>query len=96
MTPSVEIYYASTCGLCLEAMAFFKSRGLDFDARCIGYDRETDAWMPSENLRELEARIGAFDFVPQLFVNGTHVAGWKKLERMIESGEFDRLLNESE
>jgi glutaredoxin-related protein len=32
------------------------------------------------------------DFVPQIFIRGTHVAGWRKLEPMIESGEFDRLL----
>lgn len=93
MKSPIIIYYASICGLCHKAIEFFVSRGLDFDARCIGYDKESDEWLPSENLEELEKQIGTFDFVPQMFINGTHVAGWKKLEPMIESGEFDRLLN---
>ena len=88
----IIIYYASICGLCHKAIDFFIKRGLDFDARCIGYDKEADEWLPSDNLTELEENIGTFDFVPQMFINGTHVAGWKKLEPMIESGEFDKLL----
>ena len=94
MISSITIYYSSTCGLCHKAMEFFISRGLDFDARCIGYDPERDAWLPSPNVEELEKRMGPFDFVPQIFINGTHVAGWRKLEPMIGSGEFDRLLGE--
>lgn len=94
MKKPITIYYASICGLCHKAIEFFISRGLDFDARCIGYDKETDAWLPSANLDELEQRIGSFDFVPQIFINGTHIAGWKKLEPMIESGDFDQLLQE--
>jgi glutaredoxin-related protein len=96
MKKPIVIYYASICGLCHKAMNAFIERGLDFDARCIGYDKESDAWLPSENLTELEEQIGTFDFVPQMFIYGTHVAGWKKLEPMMESGEFDRLLKKGE
>lgn len=92
MSAPIVIYYASVCGLCHKAMDFFVERGLDFDARCIGYGKETDQWLASENLTELEAQIGSFDFVPQMFINGTHVAGWRALEPMIASGEFDRML----
>jgi len=96
MKPSIIIYYARICGLCHKAIEFFVSRGLDFDARCIGYDQESDTWLPSGNLEALEKEIGSFDFVPQMFINGTHIAGWKKLEPMIDSGEFDKLLQSGE
>lgn len=96
MKAPITIYYASVCGLCHKAIEFFTSRGLDFDARAIGYDKESDEWLPSENLDTLEDIIGTFDFVPQIFINGTHIAGWKKLEPMIESGKFDEMLNSAE
>lgn len=92
MKPSIELYYSSICELCHKSLEFLMERGLDFEAHCIGYDPETDAWLPSDNLTELEGRIGSFEFVPHIFINGTHVAGWKKLKPMIDSGEFDQLL----
>ena len=89
----IIIYYASICGLCHKAIDFFIKRGLDFDARCIGYDKEADDWVPGPTVDEMKSRAGDVDFVPQIFIAGdTHIAGWKKLEPMIESGEFDRLL----
>lgn len=92
--PEIEIFYAEVCGLCHKAMDFFRARGLDFKAYEIGYDGAKDAWLPSENLDEIVRRVGPIDFVPQIFVNGTHIAGWRKLEPMIASGEFDQLLKQ--
>ncbi|MDF3130530.1 glutaredoxin domain-containing protein [Kiritimatiellaeota bacterium B1221] len=92
--PEIIIYYAEVCGLCHKAMDFFRSRNYDFNAYEIGYDGAKDEWLPSENLERLEKQIGKFDFVPQIFINGTHIAGWKKLEPMIENGEFDALLKQ--
>ena len=91
--PKIEIYFAEVCGLCHKAMDYFRSRDLPFTAYEVGYDAEADAWIPSPNRDSMIARAGEVDFVPQIFINGTHhVPGWKKLEPMIESGEFDRLL----
>lgn len=90
----IEIYYSDVCGLCHKALDFFRSRGLDFNARALGFDKEKDDWVPGPNVDEMKRRAGDVDFVPQIFVNGHHIAGWKKLEPMIESGEFDRLLSE--
>jgi len=89
--PEIEIFYAPVCGLCAEAMNFFRSRGLSFHARAVEWGGE--AFVDSENARAMFAKCGGVvDFVPQIFVNGMHIAGWRKLEPMIESGEFDRLL----
>lgn len=90
--PEIEIYYADVCGLCHKAMNYFRSRDLDFTAYEIEYDREKDAWVPSPTVNEMIVRAGEVDFVPQIFVNGTHIPGWKKLEPMIKNGEFDNLL----
>lgn len=90
--PEIIIYYAEVCGLCHKAMDAFRARDLDFTAYEIGYDGEKDEWLPSANLETLEKKIGPFDFVPQIFINGTHIAGWRKLEPLLENGEFDQLL----
>ena len=93
MNTEIEIYYCSVCGLCTKAIDFLRSRNLDFAAYAVEWDSEADAFRDSPNAREMFDRCGeTVDFVPQIFINGKHVAGWRKLEPMIESGEFDRLL----
>jgi len=90
-TPSIEIYYADICGLCHKAMDYFRSRGLAFTAHEVHWNGE--AFVDSENSRAMHRRCGRpVDFVPQIFVNGRHIPGWRTLEPMIHSGEFDRLL----
>jgi glutaredoxin len=90
--PKIELYYAEICGLCHKAMDYFRERNLDFTAYEVEYDREKDDWVPSVIVDEMKRRSGDVDFVPQIFVNGTHIAGWKKLEPMIKRGEFDEIL----
>jgi len=93
--PRIEIYYADTCGLCHKAMDYFRSRNLHFDAYEVEYDAEKDDWVPGPVVDEMKSRAGDVDFVPQIFVDGdAHIPGWKTLEPMIESGAFDRLLEE--
>lgn len=92
-TPLIEIYYADVCTLCHKAMAYFRSRDLPFRAYEVFWDPATDDWVPSATVDEMRARAGNVDFVPQIFIHGArHIAGWRKLEPMIASGEFDRLL----
>lgn len=95
-TPEIQIFYCSVCGLCTKAIEFLRSRNLDFAAYAVEWDSAADAFRDSENSREMFNRCGeTVDFVPQIFIHSTHVAGWRKLEPMIESGEFDRLLQNS-
>lgn len=92
-TPDIEIFYSEVCGLCHKAMDYFRSRNLPFTAREVVWDEEADAFVDSGNAREMYERCGdAVDFVPQIFVNGHHIPGWRTLEPMIENGAFDRLL----
>lgn len=93
----IEIYYAEVCGLCHKAMDYFRSRDLPFTAYEVIWDGEADAFVDDEHSRAMKQRAGDVDFVPQIFINETtHVPGWRKLEPMIDSGEFDQLLGSSE
>lgn len=94
--PVIEIYYADICGLCHKAMDYFRSRGLDFTAHEVFWDAAADRFTDTETAREMHARCGGeVDFVPQIFVRGTHIPGWRTLEPMIANGAFDRLLAET-
>lgn len=87
----VEIYYAQMCGLCHKAMDYFREKGIPFDAYEVKW--KGDGWEDSENAREMRRRCGDdVDFVPQIFINGRHIKGWKTLSVLIESGEIDREL----
>ncbi len=94
---TIDIYYARICGLCTEAINFFRSRGVTFTAHAVEWDDEKDEFKDSETTREMYRRCGEkVDFVPQMFLGATHIAGWKMLKPMIESGEIDRLVPKPE
>ena len=74
-------------------MDFFRGRNLPFTKLEVIWDGAANTFADGENTREMYRRCGGpVDFVPQIFINGHHIAGWRKLEPMIASGEFDRLL----
>ena len=94
MQPEITIYYASICSLCTKAITFLRSRNLDFTAKSVTWDENAGAFHDTPNAREMMSRCGqTVDFVPQIFVGDTHVPGWRKLEPMIDSGAFDRLIS---
>jgi len=90
---TIDVYYAEVCGLCHKAMDYLSSRDLEFTAKEVIYDSVADEFVDSDITKEMYERCGEkVEFVPQIFVNGTYVGGWRKLESMIENGEFDKLL----
>jgi glutaredoxin len=94
--PSITIFYADTCPLCHNALKYFRGRGLDVDAREVFWDEGVQEFVDSENTREMCRRAGKTDFVPQIFIDGRHIAGWRKLEPMIESGEIESYLKQQD
>ena len=89
----IEIYYAEICGLCHQAMDYFRSKGLPFTAHEVFWDEANDAFVDSPVRQALFDRCGGpVDFVPHIFIDGHHIPGWRRLEPMIESGELDGLL----
>ena len=94
---SVDIYYARVCGLCTKALDFFRGRGITFTAYAVEWDGEKEAFIDSDNTRDMYKRCGEkVDFVPQMFIGDRHIKGWRKLEPMIQSGEIDRLVPKPE
>ena len=93
----VEIYYADMCGLCHQAMDVFREKGIEFEAYRLEWDGENNEFKDSEYARELYRRCGEkVDFVPQFFIHGEWISGWAELEPMIQSGEFDKMLQREE
>lgn len=88
--PAVEIFYAEICGLCHRALAYFRERGIAVRACEVHWDG--NAFVDSENAREMRRRCGDVDFVPQIFIHGRHIAGWRSLEPLIASGEIETWL----
>lgn len=94
--PKIEIYYAEVCGLCHKALNYLRSRNLPLVTHEVHWDSERDDWVPSPVVDEMKQRAGDVDFVPQIFINDAlHISGWRKLEPMIASGEFDRILKDN-
>jgi glutaredoxin len=89
----IDVYYAPVCTLCTESIDFLRSRGLSFTAHAVEWHAPSDAFVDTPVSQEMHRRCAqTVDFVPQIFIGDTHIAGWRKLEPMIKSGEFDRLL----
>ena len=93
--PKIEIFFAQMCGLCHEAMDYFREKGLEFESHEVRWDAGADRFT-GENADEFYARCGDLDFVPQLFINGRHIKGWKTLSALIESDEIDAILFDSD
>jgi len=89
----VLIFYAPMCGLCHEAMDYFKAQGIPFEACEVKWSG--DGWEDSPNARRMKELCGDVDFVPQIIINGRHIKGWRSLEPMIKSGELKQLLSAS-
>lgn len=89
----IIIFYAEICDLCHRAMNFFRERDLSFYALEVHWDEAAQQFKDSDNTRLLFKMCGEeVDIVPQIFVNGHHIRGWKTLEPMIQSGEMESLL----
>lgn len=88
--PHIQIFFSKMCWACHEAMDFFRSRGIDYEAREVSW--KGDNLVDSENATELQKLCGHVETVPQIFIDGKHIGGWKNLSDLIDSGEVDRLL----
>ena len=88
--PNIEIFFSQMCGLCHEAMDFFRARGLEFEAFEVQWQGEELA--DSEHARDLKRRVPDVSFVPQIFVDGRHIAGYRSLEELIRTGEIEEIL----
>lgn len=90
-TPKIEIFFSQMCGLCHEAMDFFREKGLAFEAYEVHW--QGDELVDSEPARELKRRVPDVEFVPQIFIHGRHIAGYRTLAELIKTGEIEDILS---
>ena len=82
-TPSITIYSSATCGYCMAAKNFLKSRGLAWEEVRIDLD-------PGERER-MVARTRRTT-VPQIFIGDTHVGGYDDMMALHRAGGLVPLL----
>jgi len=93
----IKIYYASVCSLCHKAMDYFDSENIPYTKYELVYNKELDIFEDNQNYKDLKETLQKdVNVVPQFFIGKTHIQGWKTLEPMIKSGEFNKLLNSDE
>ena len=81
--PEIVLYTSATCGYCVAAKNFLKSRGLEWKEVRIDLD-------PAERARMVErARRTS---VPQIFIGETHVGGYDDMMALHRAGGLEPLL----
>ncbi len=81
--PPITLYTSATCGYCVAAKNFLKSRGLTWDEVRIDLD-------PAE--RERMVARARRTTVPQIFIGETHVGGYDDLIALHRAGKLEALL----
>ncbi|HKE47948.1 MAG TPA: glutaredoxin 3 [Rhodanobacteraceae bacterium] len=86
--PQAEIYTTGTCGYCVAAKNFLKSRGCDYSE--VRIDRDP------VKMAEMLERSGGRRSVPQVFINGAYVGGYEELVAAERSGRLGELFGRQE
>ena len=81
--PPITVYTSATCGYCVAAKNFLKSRGLAWNEVRIDLD-------PAE--RERMVARARRTTVPQIFIGDAHVGGYDDLMALHRAGKLEALL----
>lgn len=81
--PQITLYTSATCGYCVAAKNFLKSRGLDWNEVRIDTD-------PAQ--REKMVALARRTSVPQIFIGEIHVGGYDDLMALHRAGKLEPLL----
>ncbi len=82
--PQIQIYTKDYCPFCIRAKALLGSLGHEFEEFEVSYDAEKEAEMIERSQRYT---------VPQIFIGKLSIGGSDELAKMVESGDFNYLLN---
>ena len=83
VAPPITLYTSATCGYCMAAKNFLKSRGLSWNEVRIDLD-------PAERER-MVARTSRTT-VPQIFIGEAHVGGYDDMMALHRAGKLEALL----
>ena len=81
--PEIILYTSATCGYCVAAKNFLRSRGLEWKEVRIDLD-------PAERARMVERARRTT--VPQIFIGDTHVGGYDDMMALHRAGGLEPLL----
>ena len=81
--PEITLYTSATCGYCVAAKNFLRSRGLEWKEVRIDLD-------PAERARMVERARRTT--VPQIFIGDTHVGGYDDMMALHRAGGLEPLL----
>jgi len=81
--PEITVYTSATCGYCVAAKNFLRSRGLEWKEVRIDLDPEERARMVERTRRTS---------VPQIFIGDTHVGGYDDMMALQRAGRLEPLL----
>ena len=81
---NIEIYTQSTCPFCVRAKGLLDKLELPYTEYEVSYDREKAEEMISRSQRYT---------VPQIFIDDQSIGVSDELFELVESGEFQQLLN---
>jgi glutaredoxin 3 len=81
--PDIVLYTTQICGYCQRAKRLLDRKGVTYDEIRVDVDAER---------REMSARSGGRDTVPQLFIGERHVGGFEEMVDLDLDGELDPLL----
>ncbi|MGZ3480738.1 MAG: glutaredoxin 3 [Myxococcaceae bacterium] len=84
---AVTIYTTTSCGFCLRAKDFLRSRGVSY--------REVDVSGDDDARERLIEQSNGQRTVPQIFVGDVHVGGYTDMVALDRKGEFQPLLTAS-
>jgi glutaredoxin 3 len=81
----VKIYHTPWCGYCMRAMRLLDSRRVAYEAIDVDGDHEAREW-----LIEVTGRTT----VPQIFIGDHPIGGYTDLQRLDQSGELLKMLQD--
>lgn len=82
----VEIYTKDLCAYCEHAKQLLQQKGVDFTEIRVDLD--------ADKLKQMLARSSGARTLPQIFINGEHVGGFKELQALEHEGTLDQLLKD--
>ncbi len=82
----VKMYSTRYCPFCIMAVRLLEEKGADIDLQKVD---------SQPMLRQEMERLSRRTLVPQIFINGQHVGGYRELLELEEEGRLDNMLSEN-
>lgn len=83
--PEIEVYVTNYCPYCTQAKSLLDAKGVKYEV--VDVTGDDDARI------KLVERANGMKTVPQIFIKGEHVGGFRDLSALDEAGKLDAMLS---